>query len=93
MLWQFVTGSVTFAGIGSTADLWLVCVLPMALSSWALEFGGHLRTGMEDNIKLDSRTLAPNNAALVRQVAELCAQHDARPATPAEARALLSLPA
>ena len=47
---------------------------------------------MEDNIKLDSRTLAPSNAALVRQVAELCAQHDARPATPAEARALLSLP-
>ena len=63
------------------------------VASWALELGGHLRTGMEDNIKLDGRTLAPNNAALVRQVADLCAQHDARPATTAEARALLSLPA
>ncbi len=63
------------------------------VASWALELGGHVRTGMEDNIKLDGRTLAPSNAALVRQVAGLCGKHDARPATPAEARALLSLPA
>jgi uncharacterized protein (DUF849 family) len=63
------------------------------VASWALALGGHVRTGMEDNIKLDGRTLAPSNAALVEQVAGLCAQHDARPATPAEARALLSLPA
>jgi uncharacterized protein (DUF849 family) len=62
------------------------------VAQWALELGGHVRTGMEDNIKLDSRTLAPSNAALVRQMAELCAHHDSRPATPAEARALLSLP-
>jgi uncharacterized protein (DUF849 family) len=62
------------------------------VASWALALGGHVRTGMEDNIKLDSRTLAPSNAALVRQVVGLCAQHDARAATPAEARALLSLP-
>ena len=59
----------------------------------ALELGGHIRTGMEDNLRLDSHTLAPSNAALVRQVADLCARHDARPATPAEARQLLSLPA
>lgn len=63
------------------------------VASWALELGGHLRTGMEDNIRLDARTLAPGNAALVRQAAELCARHDARPATPAEARRLLGLPA
>jgi uncharacterized protein (DUF849 family) len=62
------------------------------VAGWALELGGHTRTGMEDNIKLDGRTLAPSNAALVRQVVELCAQYDARPATPAEARVLLSLP-
>lgn len=62
------------------------------VAGWALELGGHLRTGMEDNIRLDSRTLAPSNAALVEQAAGLCAHHDARPATPAEARALLSLP-
>ncbi len=63
------------------------------IAAWALELGGHIRTGMEDNLRLDSHTLAPSNAALVRQVADLCARHDARPATPAEARQLLSLPA
>jgi uncharacterized protein (DUF849 family) len=63
------------------------------VAEWALELGGHMRTGMEDNIRLDAKTLAASNAALVEQVASLCARHDARPATPAEARALLSLPA
>ncbi len=63
------------------------------VAGWALELGGHCRTGMEDNLKLDAKTLAPSNAALVEQIAALCAEHDARPATCAEARALLSLPA
>jgi uncharacterized protein (DUF849 family) len=63
------------------------------VASWALELGGHVRTGMEDNLRLDGRTLAASNAALVRQAVELCGHYDARPATPAEARALLSLPA
>jgi uncharacterized protein (DUF849 family) len=63
------------------------------VAEWALELGGHMRTGMEDNIRLDAKTLAPSNAALVAQVAALCSRHDARPATAAEARALLSLPA
>jgi uncharacterized protein (DUF849 family) len=63
------------------------------VAAWGLELGGHVRTGMEDNLKLDSRTLAPSNAALVQQVVQLCARQDARPATPAEARELLSLPA
>jgi 3-oxoadipate:acetyl-CoA acetyltransferase len=37
-------------------------------------------------------TLAPSNAALVQRVVEACAQFGRRPATPAEARALLALP-
>jgi 3-keto-5-aminohexanoate cleavage enzyme len=65
----------------------------LEVAGWSLELGGHLRTGMEDNIKLDGRTLAPSNAALGEQAAALCARHDARPATAAEARALLGLPA
>jgi uncharacterized protein (DUF849 family) len=63
------------------------------VADWALELGGHARTGMEDNIRIDRDTLAPSNAALVRQVAGMCQARNARPATPAEARALLSLPA
>ena len=57
-----------------------------------LELGGHCRTGFEDNVRLDRDTLAPSNAALVRQAADLCGEYDRRPATIAEARQLLSLP-
>jgi 3-keto-5-aminohexanoate cleavage enzyme len=63
------------------------------LARWSLELGGHCRTGLEDNVRLDKDTLAPSNAALVRQVAELCAEYGRRPATTAEARALLGLEA
>ena len=44
-------------------------------------------------MRLDRDTLAPSNAALVERIAQLCAEHGRRPATPAEARQLLSLPA
>jgi uncharacterized protein (DUF849 family) len=63
------------------------------VAAWAIELGGHARTGFEDNLRVDRDTLAPDNAALVRQVAEIAKKLDARPATPAEARALLSLTA
>lgn len=62
------------------------------LQRWSLELGGHCRTGLEDNVRLDRETLAPSNAALVRQCAELCAAYGRRPATVAEARQLLALP-
>ncbi|HYP31761.1 MAG TPA: 3-keto-5-aminohexanoate cleavage protein, partial [Burkholderiaceae bacterium] len=41
----------------------------LTLARWSLELGGHVRTGLEDNVRLDNQTLAPSNAALVRQVA------------------------
>ncbi|MFL6626898.1 MAG: 3-keto-5-aminohexanoate cleavage protein [Vitreoscilla sp.] len=63
----------------------------LTLARWSLELGGHCRTGLEDNVRLDRGTLAPSNAALVRQVAGLCAQAGRRVATPEEARALLHL--
>ncbi|MEO0914305.1 MAG: 3-keto-5-aminohexanoate cleavage protein [Pseudomonadota bacterium] len=45
------------------------------LNEWAIAAGGHARTGLEDNVRLDKATLAPSNAALVRRTAEICAQH------------------
>jgi 3-keto-5-aminohexanoate cleavage enzyme len=74
----------TGAGIGKDQLL---------LNRWSLELGGHCRTGLEDNVRWDKDTLAPSNATLVRRVAELCAEHGRRPATVAEARSLLRLPA
>jgi uncharacterized protein (DUF849 family) len=63
----------------------------LTLNRWSLELGGHCRTGLEDNVRWDQDTLAPSNAALVRRVVELCAEHGRRPATVAEARSLLGL--
>jgi 3-keto-5-aminohexanoate cleavage enzyme len=64
----------------------------VTLVRWSLELGGHCRTGLEDNVRMDRHTLAPSNAALVRQVAELCQEYGRRSATSAEARSLLRLP-
>ncbi len=63
------------------------------LIHWSLEQGGHCRTGLEDNVRLDKETLAPSNAALVLRAVEMCSEYDRRPATAAEARGLLRLPA
>jgi 3-keto-5-aminohexanoate cleavage enzyme len=45
----------------------------MEVARWSLALGGHVRTGLEDNTRLDRTTLAPSNAALVRPAAGLCA--------------------
>jgi 3-keto-5-aminohexanoate cleavage enzyme len=63
------------------------------LNRWSLELGGHCRTGLEDNVRLDRQTLAPSNAALVKRVADLAGEYDRRPATVAEARQILKLAA
>ncbi|MBI3702706.1 MAG: 3-keto-5-aminohexanoate cleavage protein [Rhizobiales bacterium] len=64
----------------------------LEVNHWALSCGGHCRTGLEDNIRWDERRLAASNAELVARVAELCRSYGRRPANPAEARRLLSLP-
>ena len=61
------------------------------LNDWAIRKGGHTRTGLEDNVRLDRDRLAPSNAALVARAAALCARHERPVATPAEARAILGL--
>lgn len=73
----------TGAGIGSGQ---------LKLAHWSLELGGHCRTGLEDNIRLDKERIAPSNAALVEQVVALCPNYGRHPASVAEARQLLSLP-
>ena len=42
----------------------------LTLNRWSLELGGHCRTGLEDNVRMDRDELAASNAALVRRVAE-----------------------
>jgi uncharacterized protein (DUF849 family) len=64
----------------------------LEVNEWCLELGGHVRTGLEDNIKFDKTRLARSNAELVARVADLCAAKGRRPAGPAEARQILQLP-
>jgi uncharacterized protein (DUF849 family) len=61
------------------------------VNEWCVASGGHCRTGLEDNIRVDGDTLAPSNAALVRRTVELCAQYDRPVASPGEARTILKL--
>lgn len=63
------------------------------LNRWSLELGGHCRTGLEDNVRLDKERLAPSNAALVQRVVDLCPDYGRHPASVAEARAILGLAA
>lgn len=63
------------------------------VNEWCVAAGGHARTGLEDNIRMNRETLAPSNAALVERVVELCEQYERPVATTAEARAILGLAA
>lgn len=63
----------------------------IVLNEWAVSTGGHARTGLEDNVRLDRHRLAPSNAALVERVVELCHKHGRPVASPAQARAILGL--
>lgn len=63
----------------------------IVLNDWAVSSGGHARTGLEDNVRLDKSTLAPSNAALVARVVALCEKYGRPVATPARARQILGL--
>lgn len=63
----------------------------LEVNEWCIAAGGHARTGLEDNIRLDKHTLAPSNAALVKRVTELCARYERPVATPQQARQILGL--
>ena len=82
---QRLSPKATFTGAGIGRDA-------LTVARWALAAGGHVRTGMEDNVRLDRHTLAPSNAALVQQVVALMPEYGRHPASVAEARALLCLP-
>ncbi|KRE12770.1 3-keto-5-aminohexanoate cleavage protein [Bosea sp. Root483D1] len=71
------------AGIGSNQ---------IVLNEWAIAAGGHARTGLEDNVRLDRERLAPSNAALVERAAELCRQYGRPVATWQQARDILGIP-
>lgn len=63
----------------------------IVVNEWSVAAGGHARTGLEDNVRLDRNNLAPSNAALVRRVVDLCDRYERPVATWKQARELLGL--
>ena len=61
------------------------------LNEWCIKLGGHVRTGLEDNIRIDKETLAPSNASLVKIAKEICDQYNRPVASWKKAREILEL--
>jgi 3-keto-5-aminohexanoate cleavage enzyme len=57
----------------------------------ALALGGNVRVGLEDNFYLPDGTMARSNGDLVAKARQMTEDAGRRPATPAEARALLGI--
>ena len=81
---QAILPRATWVAAGVARHQWEV-------NQWCLESGGHCRTGLEDNLKIEPDRLAASNAELVRKIVDACARFGRRPATPAEARRILGL--
>ena len=63
----------------------------LAVNEWSIAAGGHTRTRLEDNVRLDKDTLAPSNAALVKRAADLCEKYNRPVASWQQAREILNL--
>ena len=61
------------------------------LNEWCVAEGGHARTGLEDNVRMDKQTLAPSNTALVQRVVDLCEKYGRPVASAVQARDMLGL--
>ncbi|MEP2717195.1 3-keto-5-aminohexanoate cleavage protein [Pseudophaeobacter sp.] len=61
------------------------------INEWAIAAGGHTRTGLEDNLRLNRETLAPSNAALVQRAVDLCEKYQRPVASWQQAREILGL--
>jgi 3-keto-5-aminohexanoate cleavage enzyme len=72
--------------IGISRDQWM-------LVGAALSLGGSIRVGFEDNFYLPDGTMARSNGDLIAKAREMTVNAGRRPATVAEARELLGLPA
>jgi 3-keto-5-aminohexanoate cleavage enzyme len=75
--------------------IWSCCGIGRAqlpLNLVAMAMGGHVRTGLEDNIYYHKGVLAESNAQLVDRVVRLAGEVGRPIASPSEAREILDLP-
>jgi uncharacterized protein (DUF849 family) len=82
-----------FIEAGGSAQLWSVCAFGRReadCAAAALAVGGHVRVGFENNLHLADGSLAPDNAALVRQAAAIARELGRPPCNAADARRLMT---
>lgn len=75
---------------------WSVCAIgrhQLPMNMIAMAMGGHVRTGLEDNIYYSYRRLATSNAELVERLVRLARELGRELATPAEAREIVGITA
>jgi len=70
------------AGIGRYQEL---------VNRMAVEMGGHVRVGLEDNLWMDERRTPASNAGLIERVVQFAREAGRQVATPAEARLMIGL--
>jgi 3-keto-5-aminohexanoate cleavage enzyme len=63
------------------------------MATLAIAMGGHVRVGFEDNIYYRKGELADSNARFVERVVRIAREVGREPATVAQARGILRLPA
>jgi len=80
----FGAGNYQWSVIGAGRQQFPMCTMGLLL-------GGNVRVGMEDNLYVAKNRLAKNNAELVAKMVSIMRQFDLEPATPDEAREMLSL--
>lgn len=74
--------------------VWSVCALgrhQLPLNVLAMLLGGHVRTGLEDNIYYSRGVLAESNAQLVARIVRIASELGRPVATPDDARQILGL--
>jgi uncharacterized protein (DUF849 family) len=71
--------------IGISRDQWMLIAASLVL-------GGNVRAGVEDNFYLPDGTMARSNGELVARARRMTEDAGRRPASVAEARAMLGVP-
>jgi uncharacterized protein (DUF849 family) len=77
-------GNYKWSVIGAGRQQFPMCTMGLLL-------GGNVRVGMEDNLYVAKNVLAKDNSELVAKIAKIMGEFDLKPATPDEAREMLSL--
>jgi 3-keto-5-aminohexanoate cleavage enzyme len=88
---EYLDFLVTLLSSGSTWSVAGIGRHELPLAYKALEMGGHVRVGLEDNVYLAKGVFAQGSWELVQKVAERARELGRRPVGPAEAKSLLSL--